>query len=66
MIPRTILVATNNQNKLAEIVAILSVPGLTFRSLAEFESVPEVAETGRTFRANATAARPGYIMSRPH
>jgi XTP/dITP diphosphohydrolase len=53
MIPRTILVATNNQNKLAEIISILSVPDLTFRSLAEFESIPEVAETGKTFRANA-------------
>jgi len=53
MIPRTILVATRNQNKLAEIVSILSVPGLIFRSLAEFEFIAEVAETGRTFRANA-------------
>ncbi len=53
MIPRIILVATNNQNKLAEIIAILSAPDLIFKSLAEFRAIPEVTETGRTFRANA-------------
>jgi XTP/dITP diphosphohydrolase len=53
MIPRVILVATNNQNKLAEIVSILAGPGLNFKSLAGFGSIPAPAEIGRTFRANA-------------
>jgi len=53
MTPEIVLVATKNKNKLDEIRSILTDPGIHFKSLSEFENVPDVAETGKTFRANA-------------
>jgi XTP/dITP diphosphohydrolase len=53
MTPEIVLVATKNKNKLDEIRSILTDPSIHFKSLSEFEDVPDVAETGKTFRANA-------------
>jgi len=50
-----IVIATRNAGKLPELARILAVTGLdvTLSSLGEFPGAPEVAETGRTFEANA-------------
>ena len=48
-----LLIATRNPNKLREIRAILSVPGLDFVSLDNLPDLPEVEEDGLTFEANA-------------
>ena len=48
-----IVIATSNRHKVRELRALLPVPGIRWRSLAEFPSVPVVRETGRTFEANA-------------
>lgn len=53
MAPEIILVATKNTNKFEEIKSILTAPDIQFKSLQEFENVPDVEETGRSFRANA-------------
>lgn len=50
-----IVIATRNAGKLPELARILAATGLdvTLASLAEFPGAPDVAETGRTFEANA-------------
>jgi XTP/dITP diphosphohydrolase len=52
--PRIVL-ATKNQAKLVELSRILAASGVpvSLVSLAEFPDAPDVAETGRTFAANA-------------
>jgi XTP/dITP diphosphohydrolase len=49
----TLLVATTNAGKLAEIRALLGGLPLTLASLAEFTAIPEPDEPGPTFAANA-------------
>lgn len=51
----TLLVATTNRKKGAEMVQILGAAGLGLRvlTLADFPNLPEVAETGETFMENA-------------
>ncbi len=51
--PEIILVATKNPDKFNEIRSILDGLGTQFRSLQEYENVPDVEETGKSFRANA-------------
>ena len=48
-----IIIATSNRHKFAELKALLTMPGIGWRSLAEFPGLPPVRETGRTFEANA-------------
>jgi len=48
-----IVIATRNPHKIRELVALIAVPGIRWRSLAEFPSVGAIPERGRTFRANA-------------
>lgn len=48
-----LVVATRNTHKLAEIRAILGVPGLELLDLTAFPHAPEVEEDGETFVSNA-------------
>lgn len=50
---KEIVVATKNKGKITEFQAALSSLGITVRSLAEFGSIVEPIETGKTFRENA-------------
>lgn len=63
---KTIVVATRNQGKVAEIKGAIEHLGVTVRSLSEFSAIPEAVEDGLTFEDNAIikaryyAAHTGY------
>lgn len=48
-----IVLATRNQHKKQELVALLSGSGITIRTLDDFPEAPEVVEDGDTCEANA-------------
>lgn len=50
---QTIVLATRNKGKIAELSAMLSNSGLTVRGLDDFPQIGEIEETGTTFEANA-------------
>jgi XTP/dITP diphosphohydrolase len=50
---RTIVLATRNRHKGAELAELLGDVGITIRTLADFPAVPEVEEDGATCEANA-------------
>ncbi len=50
---RTLVFATRNQGKLAELTALVAPLGLEVRSAADLPGVPEVEEDGQTFEQNA-------------
>ena len=51
---KTILIATQNEKKRAEIKEILKdVPGILLRGVEDFPFLPEMEETGNTFQENA-------------
>lgn len=51
---KTILIATQNEKKRAEIKEILKdVPGIVLRSPEDFPFLPEIEEDGTTFQENA-------------
>ncbi|MBM4053331.1 MAG: RdgB/HAM1 family non-canonical purine NTP pyrophosphatase [Planctomycetes bacterium] len=51
---KTILIATQNQKKREEILAIVGkIPGIIFRNTEDFPFIPVVEEDGKTFRENA-------------
>jgi len=53
-----IVIATRNPKKLRELKALLTLPGVRWRSLADFPHGRDVRERGRTFAQNAiTKAR---------
>jgi len=52
MIPM-LVIATKNENKLAEFKKILKNSGMDIKSLADFGPIPEVIEDGNTFDDNA-------------
>ncbi len=55
-----IILATNNENKVTEISAILNAYGITVEGAASAGGMPEVEEDGATFAENAlTKARAG-------
>jgi len=49
----TILVASKNEHKLSELIAVLTQYGIKVKSLLDFPDAPEVEETGKTFIDNA-------------
>ncbi len=63
---KTVVLATRNQHKVQEIRALLSDLPVTFLSLADFPTLPEVIEDGTTCQENAvkkakeTAAGSGH------
>lgn len=50
---RTIVLATRNRHKGAELAELLGDVGITIRTLADFPAAPEVEEDGATCEANA-------------
>ena len=48
-----IVIATRNQHKFRELRALLAIPRIRWRSLAEFPAVSSIREDGRSFDANA-------------
>lgn len=57
-----ILVATTNRGKMAELSAMLDAD-VTWRTLADFPSAPDVEEDGATFAANARKKALGYAAA---
>ena len=53
MKPLTVVIATKNAHKFRELKALLRVPGIRLQSLAAYDHLPSVRETGRTFKENA-------------
>jgi XTP/dITP diphosphohydrolase len=51
--PRLLVLGSHNRKKLGELVELLEPHGLVLKTLADFSSALEVAETGDTFAANA-------------
>jgi XTP/dITP diphosphohydrolase len=49
----TVVLATRNAHKVAEIVDAFALPGVTFVGVAECGDVPDVVEDGDTLEANA-------------
>ncbi len=49
----TIVLATHNKGKIAELASLLAPFGLTVQGLEAFPHVPDVEETGTTFAENA-------------
>ena len=50
---RELVLATRNQHKVEELVALLGDLGVTIRTLDEFPDAPDVVEDGDTCEANA-------------
>jgi len=48
-----ILIASQNQDKIAEIRTIFHLPGVVLRTLSEFPAAPKVTEDGNTLYENA-------------
>lgn len=55
-----LLIGTRNKGKAHEIATIFSDLDLTFLTLNDFENVPEVEESGDTYRDNAILKAEGY------
>jgi XTP/dITP diphosphohydrolase len=51
---RTLIFATRNRGKLAELTSLVAPLGLSVVSVADRPEVPDVEEDGNTFEANAT------------
>ena len=61
-----VVIATRNRHKFRELKALLNVPGIRWRSMAEFPDVPSLPETGRTFDANALTKARAVARSTGH
>ena len=61
--PTDLLIATGNAGKVREFRELLGEDRFAWRTLADFPGVPEVAETGHTFRANACLKATGYALA---
>lgn len=57
---RTLLVATHNKGKLAELRELLAGVPLTISDLGSFPTIEPIDETGKTFAENATLKASGY------
>ena len=49
----TLVIATRNRGKCAELAELLQLPGVALRSLRDYPRAPRVVEDGATFAANA-------------
>lgn len=63
---KTIVVATKNQGKVAEIKGAIEHLGVTVRSLSEFSAIPEAVEDGLTFEDNAMIKARYYAAHTGH
>lgn len=59
----SLLVATRNRGKIAELAQLLAQPDLVLHGLDEFPAVAEVEETGTTFAANAELKAREYAQA---
>jgi XTP/dITP diphosphohydrolase len=59
----TLLIATNNPGKVAELRQMLSESRFRLMSLADLPDVPDVEETGQTFDENARLKAREYALS---
>ena len=59
---QTIVVASSNKGKVAEIAEFFANRGVKVRGLADFPDVVPVDETGTTFQENATLKAHGYAQ----
>lgn len=50
----TLVIASNNAGKIREFRAIFEPKGIKIKTLADFPTLPAIAETGKTFTENAT------------
>ena len=68
MAQKTILIATSNMGKLAELTALLGAvgKGVQWLSLKEFPTIPEVLEDGETFCDNARKKALEYAKATGH
>lgn len=57
---KTLVVASKNPGKVREFVDFFAPRGITVRSLADFDDLPTVNETGTTFLENARLKAHGY------
>jgi XTP/dITP diphosphohydrolase len=64
--PTQILIATHNPGKLLEFRSMLAGFPFTLRSLNDFPTVTEVAETGSSFEENAVLKAHGYAKQTGH
>ncbi|HET6881047.1 MAG TPA: RdgB/HAM1 family non-canonical purine NTP pyrophosphatase [Pirellulales bacterium] len=62
----TIVLGTNNRKKGLELAELVTPLGLQVRTLADFDGVQEVAETGETFAANAALKATQYARQLDH
>ena len=60
--PGQLLIATRNENKLAELQQILSDLSVALIDLQAFPAIPEIAETGESFAENAQLKAAGYAI----
>ncbi|AVK63318.1 non-canonical purine NTP pyrophosphatase [Lactobacillus sp. CBA3606] len=51
---KTLIIATNNDNKAREFSAMLKAYAIEIKTLADFPTIPPIKENGITFEANAT------------
>lgn len=58
----SLLIATNNTGKLNEFAGLLTGLPIHLLSLAEFENIGEIEETGVTFEENAALKACGYAL----
>lgn len=50
---KRIIIATKNKGKIAEFQQLFAKKGVEIRSLLDYDDVPDVEETGKTFAENA-------------
>ena len=60
MVKNEIILATRNDDKLAELQTIFNFEGLKIKSLSSFDNIEEVEEDGETFEENAIKKALGY------
>src|SRR5437764_3019896 len=61
--PTTLVLGTRNTKKVEELRPLLADLPLTLVDVGGFPNVPEVAEEGQTFEANARAKATGYARA---
>lgn len=60
------VLGTGNRHKVGELLELLAPSGILWKSLADFPSVPEVAETGHSFAENARLKACEYARALGH
>lgn len=62
----TLILGTRNKKKIKEIIPLLADLPLKIVDVSQFPDVPEIAEEGRTFLANASAKAKGVALAARH